>query len=47
MIEEKGIMGKESDKDNGWMSLQKSVKKLHFGNCDEKRGGGERDNRVG
>lgn len=36
VIEEKGIMGKESDKDNGWMSLQKSVKKLHFGNCDEK-----------
>ncbi|KAH0697031.1 hypothetical protein KY290_014462 [Solanum tuberosum] len=29
-------MGKESDKDNGWMILQKSVKKLHFGNWDEK-----------
>ncbi|XP_006362422.1 U-box domain-containing protein 7 [Solanum tuberosum] len=36
VIEEKGIMGKESDKDNGWMILQKSVKKLHFGNWDEK-----------
>lgn len=34
--EEKGIMGKEGDKDNGWMILQKSVKKLHFGSWDEK-----------
>ncbi|XP_009614486.1 U-box domain-containing protein 45 [Nicotiana tabacum] len=34
---EKGIMGKESDiKDNGWMVLQKSVKKLHFGSSEEK-----------
>lgn len=33
---EKGIMGKEGDKDNGLMVLQKSVKKLHFGSWDEK-----------
>lgn len=33
---EKGIMGKEGDKDNGWMVLQKSVKKLHFGSWEEK-----------
>ncbi|XP_060194446.1 uncharacterized protein LOC132623671 [Lycium barbarum] len=34
--EEKGVMGKEGSKDYGWMVMQKSVKKLHFGSCDEK-----------
>lgn len=43
---EKGIMGKEVDKDSGWMVLQKSVKKLHFGSWDEKEVAAEEIKRL-
>lgn len=43
---EKGIMGKDVDKDSGWMVLQKSVKKLHFGSWDEKEVAAEEIKRL-